>query len=118
MKIRLFGLTCLFVLALSSTALATHPSTKNAITATYNEINNNSPTQSDNIRWFEKENIHCNRLTSTKYHCTFHFIPLIGEQNGCADGEHGYSYVTFRRYGPEVYIHLNYNECREESYYR
>jgi hypothetical protein len=114
MRLRLIGsFVCLTMLVLSSSALAVTPSARNAQKATYNEINNNEPQRAFGIEWFEKDNIHCSRLTSTRFHCVFKFLSSVDVQFGCVEGDKGSSYVTFHRYGAEVNLHLNYNNCVE-----
>ncbi len=116
MKLRLIGsFVCLIVFGMSSTvALAATPSARNARRATYNEINR-TEASNEGIRKGEEHNIHCNRLTSTRYHCTFEFISEVDEVLGCIPASRGYSYVTFRRYGAEVNLHMAYNPCVERN---
>src|SRR5580693_299301 len=79
-------LVCLFV-GLSSAAT---PSAKNARKATYNEINNTQPLF-EGIEKNEENNIHCNRLTHSRYHCSFQYYSQADVQHGCIEGDRGYS---------------------------
>lgn len=113
MRLRLIGsFVCLMMLMLSSTALAATPSARNARRATFNEINANQP-KGFGIERAEEEGIHCSRLTSSRYRCRFFYLSKVDIYLGCTEGDRGYSYVTFHRYGAEVNLHLNYNTCVE-----
>ena len=100
----------LSIFVLPTTALAATPSAKNAQKATYNEINNEVGA-AEGITSEEKSEIHCNRLTNTRYHCVFIFLPPVCDYRGYARRDRGYSYVTFRKYGVEVSLHLSQAEC-------
>jgi hypothetical protein len=113
MRLRLIGsFVCLMMLVLSSTALATTPSARNARRATFKEINNEQG-QFEGIEKAEEESIHCSRITNSRYHCSFQYLSPADVQLGCVGGTRGYSYVNFRRYGTEVNLHLNPNTCLE-----
>ena len=113
MKIKLVASSvCLLVLSMPGAALATTASAKNARKATYKEINNYEE-PAFGIGKYEEENIRCSRLTATRYHCTFHFLSNVDVEYGCVAGDRGSSYVTFRRYGAEVNLHINNNVCVE-----
>jgi len=112
MKIKMVGpFVCFLMLCLPSMSLASTPSAKNAQKATYNEINNETST-AEGVTPEEKSEIVCTRLTSTRYHCSFHFLPPVCDYRGYARRDHGYSYVTFRKYGVEVNLHLIQAECK------
>jgi hypothetical protein len=105
---------CVAILGIlpSSSLAAPTPSTKNAQRATYAEINNEAR-GFEGMPPEEKEEIHCNRLTSTRYHCIFHFLSPVCSIRGYGYSriDHGYSYVNFRKYGVEVNLHLSQAEC-------
>ena len=90
---------------------AATPSARNARRATFREIKNNYPygvrEGAYHIIIFENE-IKCNKLTSTRYHCTFTFT-----EEGCAGLKitRGSSTVSFYRYGTEVDLHVNNAPC-------
>jgi hypothetical protein len=114
MKIKLFGsFICLMVLCLPSIALASTPSARNARRATFNEINS-VQTDGERIPKYEEGEIHCNRLTSIKYHCSFDYYSVLDVDLGCVSGSRGYAYVIFDRYGTEVRLHIDPNKCVED----
>lgn len=98
------------VFALTGSAIAATPSARSAQKATYNEINNETSV-GEGITSEEKSEIHCGRLTNARYHCSFHFLTPLCSLRGYARWDHGYSYVTFRKYGVEVNLHLTQAEC-------
>src|SRR5579863_4455368 len=103
---------CLSMLWLPSSSSASTPSTKNAQRATYNQINNEvANREAEGIASDEKSEIKCSRLTGVRYHCVFHFSPFICGRRGYERRDYGYSYVTFRRYGAEVDLHLTQANC-------
>ena len=113
MKLKIIGLSIfLLVLAIPSASLAASPSARNARRATFKEINN-TQASNEGIERNEENNIHCNRLTSTKYHCTFMYLSPADVALGCVAGSRGSSYVMFDRYGTEVNLHMSNNVCVE-----
>jgi hypothetical protein len=113
MKIKMVGpFVCLMMLYLPSTSFASTPSTRNARAATFREINV-VQTSGERIPKYEENEIHCNRLTSIRYHCSFDYYSILDVDLGCVGGTRGYSYVTFDRYGAEVRLHLDPNKCVE-----
>jgi hypothetical protein len=100
------------LLVWASIALAATPSIKNARRATFNEINNNEGS-GRGIARYEEDEIHCNRLTNSRYHCIFKFLSQLDVDLGCSAGDRGYSYVTFHRFGTEVNLHMDENVCVE-----
>lgn len=100
------------LLVWASIAVAATPSARNARKATFNEINNNEPSN-EGIKSNEVSSIKCNRLTHSRYHCSFQYYSEVDVVLGCIAGSRGYSYVMFHHYGTEVNLHMDENVCVE-----
>jgi hypothetical protein len=101
--ILIVGLLVGLFVGLSSAAT---PSTSHARKAVANELERTYKISS------EKSDVHCFRLTTTRYQCSWEGIGYVTLHTSCAF-PHGTAKVTFYKYGIEVNITFSghYKEC-------